>query len=190
VAFEANPLNCEAFGNSPDLAQNRIEYLHMALAARDGTATFNIVSSEGKLVNGRGSLLVNTRRRYPVRRQAEVPCRRFDSFFSAKEAEGACLWIDVEGANREVLEGGGTVLPRAAMIFIEVEDRMKWQGQWLYPEVARHLAAHGHVLVARDFQSRVQHNVLFLRQNLAASPAVSAALDRYRREAAEGRVKH
>lgn len=186
VAFEANPLNFEAFGGNPELAEANVEYLHMALADRDGTATFNIVLSEGKLVNGRGSLLVNTRRSYPMKQRAEVPCRRFDSFFDGAAAEGACLWIDVEGANREVLEGGGNLLPRAAMIFIEVEDRMKWQGQWLYSDVARHLVAQGHVPAARDFQSRVQHNVLFLRQDLAGKPEILAALARYRREAEQG----
>lgn len=185
VAFEANPRNYEKFRHHPRLAEMRVDYRNVALSDCDGSARFNIVMANGQLVNGRGSLL--DRHSGPrTAEQVEVPCSRFDSLFDLAYEDDACLWIDVEGANAQVLQGGGQSLARAAAVFIEVEHREKWHGQWLNDEVTRHFAKAGLVPVARDFQSAHQNNVLFVRQVLLENPMVQMALRRYEREAAEG----
>jgi hypothetical protein len=79
-----------------------------------------------------------------------------------------------------VLNGGGASLGAAAVLFIEVETRTVWKGQWLYSDVAEYLADFGLVPLARDYQSGHQHNVIFIRASLLNRTAVGKLLDRYR----------
>jgi len=47
---------------------------------------------------------------------------------------------------------------------VEVEDRALWHGgQWMRTDVVSHLYDRGLVPVARDFQSRYQYNIVFVR---------------------------
>lgn len=179
AAFEANPLNFARFKDKGKLAVNDIEYHNIALSSQDGEVSFNLVNSGGSPLNGRGSLLSRASG-WSAHSTVTVPCRRFDSLFTLRAEDNACLWIDVEGANRDVLVGGGASLGAAALIFIEVETRMIWKGQWLYSDVASHLADFGLAPLARDYQSRHQHNVVFIRESLLPEIFVRELMGRYR----------
>jgi hypothetical protein len=66
-------------------------------------------------------------------------------------------------------------------MFIEVEERTFWDGQWLDHDVSVFLQKHGLIPIARDYQSLYQHNVLFLRSAAASETAVSSMVSAYRR---------
>ncbi len=66
------------------------------------------------------------------------------------------------------------------VLIIEVEERPFWDGDpWLRPTVVEYLHGHGLRPVARDLQSRFQHNIVFIREALAERTDVRARLDRW-----------
>lgn len=55
----------------------------------------------------------------------------------------AALWVDVEGASREVLLGGREFLAETALLFLEVEHQSYWQNQWLFEDILKFLEVNG-----------------------------------------------
>jgi len=170
VAFEANPHTFERFLPTHVGAPNPVEYLHLAVSDRPGKLSFNIPTRIGgasiDVDVGRSSLL----KRLPDPDEsyvtAEVEATTLDLFFRSDAGKSNCMWVDVEGANRDVLSGAKETLKATQVLLIEVEDRPIWTGQWLRPDVQAFLYQVGFVPVARDYQSRYQFNILFLRSSL------------------------
>lgn len=164
VAFEASPVTHKRFAGR----NSAIEYVNVALSDEPGTIGLNIgVNEEGALrSDGRASLLQRTSSVdvAPVR----IPCTTLDTFFGDHEFQSVALWIDVEGATGQVFTGGRSVLDRASVVIVEVEDRPFWKGQWLVDEVLTFLHGCGLVPVARDHQSVHQYNVVLVRSTLMA----------------------
>ena len=164
MAFEASPVTHGRFAGENET----IEYLNLALSDKPGTVSLNIrVDEQGALrSDGRASLLQRTSSVdvAPVR----IPCTTLDSFFADHEFQSASLWIDVEGATGQVVTGGKTVLNKASVLMVEVEDRSFWKGQWLVDQVLFFLHDCGLVPVARDHQSAHQFNVVLVRSTLMA----------------------
>ena len=70
-----------------------------------------------------------------------VPATTLDALLTEVAAGvRVAAWVDVEGANREVLTGGATLLGRVDLIKIEVETQEMWSGQWLAVDVLDGLA--------------------------------------------------
>ncbi len=188
VAFEANPYTHKRYSSTVNFDAARVEYRHLALSTEVGTATFNVQrDGAGKpLANGRGSLL--TQQEYPEGlEQVTVPCSTLDAFFEEHDYALSSMWIDVEGATEIVLGGGAKTLKKAAAIFIEVEDRAVWEGQWLRPDVVAHLFDAGLVPIARDFQARYLYNIVFVREQLMTTDRFRWALTKWHSDAARGR---
>ncbi len=80
-----------------------------------------------------------------------MPCSTLDEFFEGHEYTRCCMWVDVEGSPEIVLGGGAKTLQKPEAIFIEVEDRSVWEGQWIRAHVAAHLFEAVFVPIARDF---------------------------------------
>jgi FkbM family methyltransferase len=198
VAFEANPYTYKRF-SSISKPEHRVEYVHLALSDNDGLVTFNVrKSAEGTpIADGRGSLL---RRRDEEHGHEEVtvPAATLDKFFSDFPFDSCALWIDVEGACGAVLRGGNNVLGKASVALVEVEDREFWEQSWKMPDVASFLYDRGMVAIARDFQSRYQYNVVFVRDSLLHNDEFRFLLTQYRSAASNrpqvvqpaGRVHH
>lgn len=181
VAFEANPRTHRRFRSVNADPALQVEYLNIALTDRPGKVMFNVRRTEdGRLrADGQGSLL--QRPDYaPGYQPVEVEATTLDAFF-ARIDEGICaLWIDVEGASQQVLGGAHATLAKAAVLFVEVEDYPYWQQQWLMPDVARCLYEAGLVPVARDYQTELQYNVVFLRESLIDDWRFRAPFQAYR----------
>jgi len=167
VAFEANPHNFET--HEPRLnKKDRIEYLNLALDEDSGSVQFQLqVEVGGSAVDVREGSHSLLKRADAVARyeQISVPAVSLDQFFAGPIAP-CVLWIDVEGATGRVLSGARAVLGAASHLIIEVEDRAIWSEQWLRSQVMAFLRDAGFTPVARDFQSRYQYNVLFVRTTL------------------------
>jgi FkbM family methyltransferase len=193
VAFEANPHNYELWAKRIDYGKEGVEYLHKALSLEPGTVTFHVQKSrdgqELKKVTGRSSLLQRTDPTYEYE-DVRVAATSLDNFFDPLP-EKPMLWIDVEGASRPVLLGGRKLVSVASVVFIEVEEQPFWEGQWLVGDVTRFMGECGLVPVARDFESRsrVQYNMVFLRDTLRRNPVVRNVFTAYHSACAFPRVE-
>jgi FkbM family methyltransferase len=164
VAFEANPSNHKHFSESPDYdyASEMVEYVASAVSDVVGQKTFKMMGRNDLGLSKKSSLLNRTdaSRKYE---DVEVPCTTLDSYFSDSHHKTSSLWIDVEGASREVLKGASRVLDTAQSVLIEVEDIQYWQGQWLAADVISFMEGRGFRQAGRDFEYAHQYNILFAR---------------------------
>lgn len=181
IAFEANPHNHAKFSARHDYAALRVEYRLQALTDVVAPVTFKVLVQEGNVVrkpdSGRSSLLAREgdAARYE---DVTVPGTTLDAALEGVAGRVA-LWVDVEGAARQVLGGAMATLARTDVVMIEVETRPYWQGQWLHTDICAHLMGLGLVPVARDFEYRYQFNLLFLRPDALAKPDVLRALEQF-----------
>lgn len=167
VAFEANPYNYKMCRERIDFDKAGVEYVHSALASERGEVTFKVQATrDGKdltKTTGRSSIFERSDANLTFE-SVTVPATTLDHFFTPKPSTSV-LWIDVEGAAGLVLSGGAELLKTTDMVFMEVEDRALWDGQWLTRDVTRFFSRYGLIPIARDFESpsRVQYNMLFIK---------------------------
>jgi hypothetical protein len=97
-----------------------------------------------------------------------VDCVSVDSFVSKNllDSESIVLWIDVEGASREVLEGCKKTLDKVSAILIEVEEKEYWNNQWLEKDVRKFLTENNFILVARDGEYEYQYNQIYIKNDI------------------------
>lgn len=186
IAFEANPFTFERFDKEYDHAALQIEYRSMAISDCDAPKSLRVcLDDQGHPQgDGRASLL---RRKEDTSswRDIEVASTALDQVVNDSTAERCALWLDVEGANKEVLNGGEGALKKAALVFIRVEESPVWSEQWLRPEVDQTMWRAGLLPIARDFGSENRHNVIYMRQESVYSDAGNVAEARPRRYIAE-----
>ncbi|MBN7755549.1 FkbM family methyltransferase [Nitratireductor aquimarinus] len=169
VAFEANPYTYRRFRNDGANQRENIDYVHNALTSKNGKITFNVRVVEGRpSADGSGSLLASDQESKPV----TVDAVRMDTYFEPVQAKRIALWVDVEGANKDVFEGADGIMDAVQVAFVEVQDRPLWEGQWLTRDVSRHLYSRGFVPFARDYQSRYLYNVIYIKRELIWTPRI------------------
>ncbi len=185
VAFEANPFTYRRFEQR--MGRTSVEYLHLALSDHPGVVTFQVrLDADGSpIADGQGSL--HARSAYePGYHEAQVEAVTLDAFFAARDggrlmSARTALWVDVEGASAQVLRGGVELLRMTDLVMIEVEEIRAWDEQeWLEADVVRFMADHGLVPIARDIQSRIQFNIVFVRAELARSTLVAQRVKAWR----------
>jgi len=90
--------------------------------------------------------------------EVTVPSVSLDEF-CAEEHIGHIdlLWVDIEGAERQLIEGATTALAHTDYAFIEVWERPLFEGQWLSADV---LAA----LPGWEMVERIDNNLLMRRK--------------------------
>ena len=77
------------------------------------------------------------------------------------------MWIDVEGSNKEVLNGASEVLKNSQLIYIEVEDKKFWENQWLSDDVIKFLNTYNLIPIGKDFEDFLgQYNLIFIKKEL------------------------
>ena len=162
VAFEAHPTNHLRFSKELQHSASGVEYVHSAIADSVGNRPFRIILGSDDNQDMRSSLLGRTESKWE-QIELSVPCTTLDEFFADRMPSRCCLWVDVEGASREVLLGASNILSVTEAILIEVEDRPFWHGQWLAEDVRKYLALFDLRTDGRDFEYRQQHNELFRR---------------------------
>lgn len=173
VAFEANPENYENFKNARHIREHDIEYVNKALSDSEGTMTFNVIDDGRGHADKQGSLI--TRAEDTASRAIEVDALRMDSYISS-DGGSIAAWIDVEGASGQVLQGMSDLFLNIDVVFIEVEDRAYWEGQMLANDVTRLFLRNGFRPIARDYQSRYQHNMIFLSENAVSNDLVQQVM--------------
>jgi FkbM family methyltransferase len=128
-----------------------IEVAAVALAGSEGTATFDV-----NQVTAASSLLsIDPRnsgwfgRDLSVASQIQVETMSLPALMHRYELQSVdLLKLDLQGAERIVLEGAESVLARINVIYTEVFFEPLYAGCWLFFEVAAFLAARGFKLCA------------------------------------------
>lgn len=169
-AFEANPYvfakqQYTILNDNPD-----INYIHLAIADHDGMAYLVISDS----IAGVAESLDSKRHGLLAREDAdkvhriEVPCAKLDTFVVSNNLENLqlCLWIDAEGASSQVLMGAENILHLATSLYIEVDIKKHWDGQWEASQLFEWLLEHDFLPVFRDFEWAFQYNVVWINKKM------------------------
>ncbi len=161
VAIEAHPQLAERMAKDPVLARERIEVRHCAVSDSDGEATFTVYQGEKRL----GSLMDPGER--PVAEAIRVPTRRLDGLPGLVGAGRTALWIDVEGATYQALQGASRLLDSVILLHTEAEWEEAWAGQKLAGDLVALLAQHALVPVFTGMKRHIpQGNIVFARREL------------------------
>jgi len=167
IAFEANPVNFDVLARDAGVTAAGIELFNFAAWNRDEEITFNVIDATARGTEWR-KLISSIHERAPDTSYASEPVRvravRLDTFLTdllAGPARPIALWIDVEGAAYEVLEGIAGIRDRVCLVHVEVETRAFWQGQRLWPDVEALMRQLGFSPIARR-PGDGQFDVLFV----------------------------
>lgn len=183
IAAEANPNNHAIWTRQVDFAAQGVDYRQVALADGVSEVSFILRSTGDAEVAEDNSILPLTGARQVESADAvTVPATTLDALLTEVAAGvRVAAWVDVEGANREVLTGGATLLGRVDLIKIEVETQEMWSGQWLAVDVLENLLGHGLVPVARDAQAPTQFNLVCVSERVLACPGAAVLIDDFLR---------
>jgi FkbM family methyltransferase len=158
LAFEAGKDIYNLYKNT---MHSLVSYINCAISDIDGTATFFVKNSSTALWNGIKPEIGGYNAPHET-----VTCHKLDTYVKDYDFNNACLWIDVEGASREVLMGATEVLKKTSSIFMETEDRPYWKDQWLTPDVINYLEGLGFTKVASEQVYKAQQNIIFVKNDL------------------------
>lgn len=160
IAFEASPAVYNKFKDSID----GFDYVHLAMSDHNGVVSFNIDTAWNPSEAGHNSIKDFNLGWRVNGEPVEVSCSTLDSYFNDLQDEQISLWIDVEGANKEVLLGATELLKKVQSIYIEVEHIYFWKDQWIRQDVIDFLETHGFVLT-REFSAYPdQTNCIFIKK--------------------------
>ncbi|HUB67701.1 MAG TPA: FkbM family methyltransferase, partial [Candidatus Methylacidiphilales bacterium] len=162
AAFEANPVNYRTI-LAKNLDRRRIEVFPYAVSNTNGTATFFVAdpASDPHAV-GASSLLSGG---YPLKEKIEVETRRLDDFVLEHypDARKIVLWIDVEGAEGQVLEGLSKIRDRVIMIYTETSIKAVRENQKTLHEIIEMVTSWGFVFCGSNIKEwYTGGDVLFL----------------------------
>lgn len=200
-AFEPNPENFRLMETDARLKARDIHLVAAAAADRAGEAEFFLVDADYRRDDPRRGMSSLYRRAdgwSTSNGVVSVPTTRLDAFLGSRCVPDSCvaLWIDVEGAAYQVVEGAAGIAKQAQLVHVEVETAPCISAtQRLYPEVKTLLQQFGFRELATDrAPSDLQFNALFARRDLSpwrrwrVSVLLYRARLRYLLDAAVGRL--
>jgi FkbM family methyltransferase len=161
-AFEANRYNYKNY--SLEALADGVKYVYSAISSEVGEIPF-YYQNEAPNTVGNNSIL----ERLKTSQYKEiVPATTLDTFFIESgllnKDDSVSLWIDVEGASREVLMKSELILKQTKSILIEVEHDEVWSSQWKSQDVVEFLTSRGFTLTGRDKEYYpLQENFLFIK---------------------------
>jgi FkbM family methyltransferase len=181
-AYEANPEIHARY--TAALTERGVIYRNVAVSNRDGRATVYAPRTlsrawvDGSMVPASIKEKEDTGKTSLLMRDEEATYDSFDVekctldrlFQDRIEDDGASffLWVDVEGAAEQVLEGASGVLRRTLALLVECENFPFWRDGSSVSGVASRLFQAGFVPVARDREyGDGQFNVLFVAGRVA-----------------------
>ena len=154
-AFEANPIVYKKYSGF-----NNFHYINKAISDKNNYIKFELQVG----LEDEGNNSIKNRKEDKIYSYIDVESVTLDSMFS--DYKNICLWIDCEGANKEVLLGAHQVLKNTDSIFIEVEEIEYWEDQWLDVDVFKYLDDQGFALVEKKEQYEKQYNCIFIKKDL------------------------
>ena len=154
-AFEASPFVYKKFKDGME----GISYINKAVSDKDGVIQFELMPDHNHANRGNNS--IKNRKENLKYKYIDVDSITLNSYFADRTNEQISLWIDCEGANKEVLFGATNILPSVTSILIETEDVEFWKDQWLHEDVVKFLSNYGFEVVEEKFAYLNQKNAIF-----------------------------
>jgi FkbM family methyltransferase len=145
AAFEANPANYQMI-RSRNLERQAIEIFPYAISNTKGTATFYIVDPKAYVgASGSSSLLAGNS---CTKEAIQVETRRIDDFVleHAPDVHRIVLWIDVERAEYEVLEGISKIKDRVFLVHVETVIEPEKENQKTLSDLDKLMKSFGFIL--------------------------------------------
>ena len=161
-AFEASPFVYERF---KDNMHPGVKYINKAVSYQDDIVMFQIDKRFDPAMVGHNTIM---KRAEDIDYEyVKVEAVALDDF--AGMNSNIALWIDCEGANREVLQGASKLLDEVSSIHIEVETREFWKNQWLLSDVENYLAGYGFKELSRENVDQYGHqvNIIYVKEKNA-----------------------
>lgn len=183
LAFEANPYVYEHFAPILRESATGVDYRFAAICDRDGVVELRI-----PVRLKRGDLL---ERSNPVSsihyydgwfaeyETVTVPAFRVDTAVGTLAAARAVTWIDAEGAQKEILDGGPVFFGHAAAVYIELESDPQYRGQLPCEAFTERLMGDSLVPVMRDNVARGQFNEVYIRPDREILEALMPTIVQY-----------
>jgi len=147
-AWEPDPRSVERIGKRG--LPEGVQLIEAAVGAKDGKASFHLsgqTAATADDVSGVGSSLRKPMEKnetfYPwmtFGEQVEVQVFSLDSFCRRQGVDHIdFIWADVQGAERDLIQGGRETLKKTKVMFLEQEGYRLYEGQWLFPELMKDL---------------------------------------------------
>jgi FkbM family methyltransferase len=173
-ALEASPRTHAFFSKEVNYRDFGISYIHALVSDHDGGVDFYEYVSEGmEPAYGMSSILVRDLKTHGATRRTRstVKSIRGDTFIESKfkNNKRISLWIDVEGAQSEVLHSLSRSFERGVIhtVYIEVEKEKLWLEQkMLDSDVIAFMNGHGFSPFLRDNEYYTQYNIIFVNNNV------------------------
>ena len=171
-AFEANKYNFGNIINDSNILNSNIKVVNCAVTNYNGTAKFNIVSAEydDPHSNNRGRSSLYTRDDAKIKESVEVEAIRIDDFLlnQNNKTDSIALWVDVEGADYEVLKGIEKIKDRISIIHVEVEKKKIWNDQKVYTDVLKLMNKYNFEVIFTSLVNNNddQGNAVFIKRDL------------------------
>ncbi len=168
IAFEANPYNYQKIINTGIAELNNISVIHKAVSNKSGQLVFHVQkhsnSNEDYWKAGTSSILQRNQSVGDTE-EVKVDAIRLDDFLleTQNSSRSIALWIDVEGAGYEVLEGIKGIAKDITFLQVEVETEEVWKDQKLKADVQKILSDSGFVEVGRGKHDE-QHDLVFVNR--------------------------
>lgn len=166
VAFEANPHCFAALAADAAIDSAGIRLVNAAAWNNNETVRFHVVTAAEKWRGSPRTSIGSVLERVPgygleIFEEIAVAGMRLDGALAAERGPIA-LWIDVEGAGYEVVEGMAGIRDRVCAINLEIETQAFWKGQRLSTDVVAALRAAGFTPVARGSGGDLQFDIVFV----------------------------
>ena len=170
IAFEANPYNFKDILDRNIPEKENIEVHHKAVSNKADELIFFVQKYNNdagqKWMAGTSSIL---QRNVGVgdTEEVTVDAVRLDHFLNdiapGINKNSIALWVDVEGAGYEVLEGISEISHNVVFIQVEVETEEIWQGQKLKSDVLDLVIKLGFVEIGRGKHEK-QHDLILINK--------------------------
>ena len=145
VMIEPEIRNCQVILDKGLNANRRL--IVGAVAEKNGTTEF-FGSIEGYNTCGSGSIRRPTAHKdifpsveFPEYLHTKVPCYSLDFIFDREWLSKIdLLWVDIQGAEKDMILGGTKALSHTRYLFMETEDRELYEGMATKPDLLKMLA--------------------------------------------------
>lgn len=174
ICFEANPNNIELIHRNPIFKKQKINIEEKVVWNKDGDIKFFIEElSQTTGEEWRRGISSTKKRKSGSLGTKEIITTsiRLDTFVKNLNFNptSIALWIDVEGASFEVLEGISEIIQKVLFIHVETENKKVWLNQKLKPETVELMKKNGFILIAEeDRKAKSQDNLIFMNSQLYA----------------------
>ncbi len=183
IAFEANPANAAQIRGEVKRRRSRVLLEEIAVGNTNGKAVFHLATPD-KGNKGMSSLLDRTDS--PTRGDADeisVDLRRLDSI-PVGDAKSIVLWLDLEGAGFQALEGMAGISDRVKFVHIEVETEEVWKGQKMARDIVTLMRGYGLVVAGTSLNetldNKQQGDIVFMRPDSLPEKVLLRAVSKAR----------